>query len=375
LSGVVGPVATGPTADGRDRSSPRCWAPWGSRVRSSFGSCPEQMKGSESRMQGKETSEQATSVKSNAGIDVSKAWLDVHVLPGGQTRRVANSKEGIRQLKRWLSRFDLALAVLEATGKWHRPAHRSLHASGLPVAMVDPYRVRMFAKAQGILAKTDRLDARLLAQFAAIMDPVRRPPQPEAVETLAELVKARDSAVAEQTALENQRAAATSKFLTRHLTRRIARADKDIAAIEREIHRQVQADPALARRYTILTSIPGCGFVTAITLIARMTELGTCTVRQAAMLAGLAPIPDDSGERQGVRVIWGGRPALRRALYLAALSARRFNADMKTVYDRLLAKGKEPKPALIAVARKLVILANTLIAQDRTWQKKAPKHA
>jgi transposase len=326
-------------------------------------------------MQGKETPEQATDVKFNVGIDVSKAWLDVHVLPGGQTQRVANSKAGIGQLKRWLSRFDLALVVLEATGKWHRPAHRSLHASGLPVAMVDPYRVRMFAKAQGIFAKTDRLDARLLAQFAAIMDPVRRSPQPEAAETLAELVKARDSAVAEQTALENQRAAATSKFLTRHLTRRIARAGKDMAAIEREIHRQIQADPALARRYTVLTSIPGCGFVTAVTLIARMTELGTCTVGQAAMLAGLAPVPDDSGERQGVRVIWGGRPALRRALYLAALSAKRFNADMKIVYDRLRANGKEPKLAIIAVARKLVILANTLLAQDRTWQEKAPKQA
>ena len=184
-------------------------------------------------MQGKETPEQATSPKSNVGIDVSKAWLDVHVLPGGQTRRVANSREGIRQLKRWLGPFDLALVVLEATGKWHRPTHRSLHASGIPVAVVDPYRVRMFAKAQGVLAKTDRLDARLLAQFAAVMDPVRRPPRAETLETLGELVRARDSAVGEQTALKNQLASANDKFLTRHLTRRIARADKDIAALER----------------------------------------------------------------------------------------------------------------------------------------------
>lgn len=326
-------------------------------------------------MQGKETPEQATRAKSNVGIDVSKAWLDVHILPGGQTRRVANSREGIRQLKRWLGRFDLALIVLEATGKWHRLAHRSLHASGVPVAVVDPFRVRMFAKAQGIFAKTDRLDARVLAQFASVMDPVRRPPRAEALETLGELVRARDSAVGEQTALKNQLASANDKFLTRQLTRRIARADKDIAALKREIHRQIQADPVLARRYTILTSIPSCGFVTAVTLIANMTELGACTVRQVAMLAGLAPVADDSGERQGVRVIWGGRPALRRALYLAALSAKRFNADMKAVYDRLRANGKEPKLALIAIARKLVILANTLLAQDRPWQEKAPKHA
>jgi transposase len=326
-------------------------------------------------MQGKETPEQDTITKFNVGIDVSKAWLDIHVLPCGHARRFANTGQGIGQLKRWLRQFELALIVLEATGKWHRAAHRSLHASGLPVAIVDPYRVRMFAKARGILAKTDRLDARLLAQFAAVMDPVRRPPQPEALETLAELIRARESAVAEQTALKNQLAAAHSKFLTRHLARRVARAGTEIAVLEREILRQIQADPALARRYAILTSIPSCGFVTAATLIAAMAELGSCTIKQVALLAGLAPVADDSGERQGVRVIWGGRPAVRRALYLAALSAHRFNPDMKVVYDRLIAKGKEPKLAIIAIARKLVLLANTLIAQDRTWQPSPPKCA
>jgi transposase len=326
-------------------------------------------------MQGKETPEQDTSTKFSVGIDVSKAWLDVHVLPGGQARRFANDTEGIRQLKRWLRRFDLELIVLEATGKWHRAVHRSLHAAMLPVTVVDPYRVRMFAKAQGVLAKTDRLDARLLARFAAVMDPVPRPPRPEALETLAELIGARERAVAEQTALKNQLASANSRFLTRHLAGRIARAEKDITALEREILRQIQADPALARRYTILTSIPSCGFVTAATLIATMSELGSCTIKQAALLAGLAPIADDSGERQGVRVIWGGRPAVRRALYLAAVSATRFNADMKTVYDRLIAAGKAPKLAIIAVARKLVLLANALIAQDRIWRPQPPKCA
>jgi transposase len=326
-------------------------------------------------MQGKETPEQDTKAEFNAGIDVSKAWLDVHVLPSGEARRFANSSEGIRQLKRWLKPFALGLVVLEATGKWHRAVHRSLHASRLPVAVVDPYRVRMFAKAQGTLAKTDRLDARLLAQFAAVMNPVRRPPRPEAVEILGELISARERTVAEQTALKNQLAAANGAFLTRHMAGRVARAEKDIAALDREILRQIQADPALARRYAILTSIPSCGFVTAATLIATMTELGSCTTKQAALLAGLAPVADDSGERQGVRVIWGGRPRLRRALYLAAVSATRFNPDLKAVYDRLIAAGKQPKLALIAVARKLVLLANTLITQDRTWQPQPPKCA
>ena len=136
-------------------------------------------------MQGKDASEQETTVKCNAGIDVSKNYLDVHVLPGGQSVRVVNTDCGIRKLKRWLARFDLALVVVEATGKWHRHLQRSLHASGFAAAVVDPYRVRMFAKAQGIFAKTDRLDARVLALFAAVMTPTARPPASEALQNLA----------------------------------------------------------------------------------------------------------------------------------------------------------------------------------------------
>ena len=173
-------------------------------------------------MQGKEASEQETG-KSNAGIDVSKSWLDVHVVPAGATLRVANTRDGIRKLKRWLTRFDLALLVIEATGKWHRDVRRSLHAAAIPVAVVDPFRVRMFAKACGILAKTDRLDARVLAQFAAVMAPAVRAPMPQAMEELAELVTARASAVAEETALKNQLSAAISPFLKRQLGRRLER--------------------------------------------------------------------------------------------------------------------------------------------------------
>jgi len=326
-------------------------------------------------MQGKEASEQETKVKSSVGIDTSKCWLDVHVLPTNERLRVANSCAGIRQLKRWLSRFDIALVAIEATGKWHRHVHRSLVASAIPVAIVDPFRVRMFAKAQGILAKTDRLDARVLALFAAMMDPSVRAPAPQTMAELAELVVARASAVEAQTALKNQNDAAECKFLKRQLERRIVRAGKDIAALEGEILKRIKADNGLARRYAILTSIPSFGFAVAATLIACLAEIGSATVKQIAMLAGLAPIADQSGERNGVRVIWGGRPAVRRVLYLAALSATRFNADMKAFYQRLRDKGKPPKVALIAIARKLVILANTLLNEDRTWQLHAPKRA
>jgi transposase len=326
-------------------------------------------------MQGKEASEQETKVKSNVGIDVGKCWLDAHLLPADERLRVSNDRIGIGRLKRWLTAHDIALVVIEATGKWHRHLHRSLAASAIPVAIVDPYRARMFAKAQGVLAKTDQIDARLLAMFAAVMAPSVRAPAPQALAELAELVAARTSAVDARTALKNQRGSADGRFIKRHLDRCIARAAKDIAALEREMLKRIEADDALARRYAILTSIPGFGFVVAATLIACLTELGGASAKQIGMLAGLAPIADQSGQRDRARVIWGGRPAVRRILYLAALSASSFNADMKTFHHRLIAAGKPAKVALIAVARKLVILANTLVGQDRTWLINPPKAA
>jgi transposase len=326
-------------------------------------------------MQGKEASEQETSIKSNVGIDVSKCWLDAHVLPSAGILRVPNTPEGIRKLKRWVQRFEVALVVVEATGKWHRPLRRSLDASAIPVAVVDPFRVRMFAKAQGIFAKTDRLDARVLALFAALLTPPIRQAAPEALEDLNELVVARASAVEQTTALKNQLSAAEGAFLRRQLARRIERSAKDIAALDREILKRISADEGLARRYAILTSIPSFGPVVAASLVAGLAELGTCTAKQIGMLAGLAPIADQSGKREGVRVIWGGRAAVRRILYLAAVTAARANADMRAFYQRKIADGKPAKVAIIAIARKLVVLANTLISQDRTWQIHAPNHA
>jgi transposase len=326
-------------------------------------------------MQDKELSEQATKAACYAGIDVSKDWLDICVLPAGETRRMANSAAGIRALGQWLKARRPRAIVLEATGKWHRPAHRSLHAGGLPVAVADPYRVRQFAKASGIVAKTDRLDARVLARFAEVMAPPVRPPAPQAREDLAELVTAREAAVAEQTALKNQRVAAASAFLRAQLGRRINALDRHVAALERECLRCAQADDAMARRFEILVSIPAIGPITALTLIAELGELGACTSKQIGQLTGLAPIANESGQRQGVRVIRGGRPKLRRVLYLAAIAAARCNPDLAALYKRLRASAKPPKLALVAVARKLAILANTLISQGRNWTPKPPKHA
>ena len=326
-------------------------------------------------MQGQEALKQETKVKSSVGIDVCKSWLDAHVVPAGASLRVPNTALGIRKLKRWLGQFDVALVVVEATGKWHRVVRRSLHASGIVVSVVDPLRVRLFAKAQGILAKTDRLDARVLALFAALMAPPVRPPAPTAMEELGELVAARESAVAEETMLKNQLAAAETAFLRRQLTRRIKRIGKDIEALEGEIRKRIQADEGLARRYAILVSIPGFGPVVATTLIACLAELGACTAKQIGSLAGLAPIANDSGEHKGIRVIAGGRSGVRNVLYLAALTASRYNADLRAFYERHIAAKKPPKVILTAIARKLAVLANTLVAQDRLWLPQPPQPA
>ena len=325
-------------------------------------------------MQGKEPLEQAANTKCTVGIDTSKAWLDGHVLPDERYLRVPNTAEGIRKLKRWIAGFDPALVVIEATGKWHRQVQRSLYASNIPITVADPYRVRMFAKARGILAKTDRIDARVLALFGLMMSPQLRAPAPEAMDELKEIVVARESAVAEQTSLKNQLAAGTCTFIKRHLQRRIARLRKDIEALEREILKRIRVDEGLAGRYAILTSIPSFGFVVAATLLVCLPELGDCNAKEVAMLTGLAPIANDSGERKGVRIVRGGRPALRRILYLAAVSATRSNPDGKAFYRRLTTAGKPAKVALIALARKLVILANALITENRVWQSEAPKH-
>ncbi len=326
-------------------------------------------------MQGKEVPERKTETDCNVGIDVCKSWSDVHVLPAGESLRVANTRQGIASLKRWLRRFEVALVAVEATGKWHRALHRSLHAAGLRVAVVDPFRVRMFARAQGIVAKTDRLDARVLAVFAAVMDPPTRPPAAWEVEALQELVRGRTSAVAERTSLRNQRAAAQTTFLRRQLDHRIRRLMKDVTGLDAEIKCRIAAEPGLARRYRIVISIPGIGPINAAMLVACLPELGAASAKQIALLVGLAPIPDDSSDRRGHRRIKGGRQMVRNGLYLSTLTAARCNAPLRVFYKRKIDEGKAAKLALVAVARKLIVLANSLIADDRTWTPEPPIHA
>jgi transposase len=294
-------------------------------------------------------------------------------VPARATRlRVNNDRCGRRHLNRALAKLGVTRVVMEATGKYHRAAQRSLHEAGFAVALVDPLRARLFAKACGYLAKTDRIDARLLALMGEALQPTASAPAPEALLELQELVNARTAATAERTALTNRRAAAQTAFLRAELGRRLSAVKSHIERLDAEIDKRIRAEPELARRYVILTSIPGVGAVTAAVLIANFAELGGCSSKQAAMLAGVAPVACESGERIGYRAIKGGRISVRNAIYMAALSAANHNDGLATFARRLRQAGKPAKVVLVAVMRKLIVLANTLITQNRLWSPMAP---
>jgi transposase len=323
-------------------------------------------------MQGKVLPEPNTMPAVYAGIDVCKEWLDADVPAHSTKFRVNNDRFGRRRLNRELAKLAVTQIVMEATGKYHRAAQRSLHAAGFAVAVVDPLRARLFAKACGYLAKTDRIDARLLALMGEALEPTALAPVSKALLELQELVNARTAATAERTALTNRRAAAQAAFLRAELGRRLIAVKRHLERLDAEIEKRIQAQPELARRYTILMSIPGVGAVTAAVLITNFAELGACSSKQAAMLAGVAPVACESGERVGYRAIKGGRMSVRNALYMAALSAASHNAGLAAFAKRLRQAGKPAKVALVAVMRKLIVLANTLINQNRLWSPIAP---
>jgi len=323
-------------------------------------------------MQGQKSPERSAEPGVYVGVDVCKDWLDVYLHPIGQKFRAANTPEGLKALKRRIADLPVELIVMEATGKFHRQAHRTLHAAGLAVAVVNPLRARLFAEAVGQLAKTDRLDARVLALMGQTLEPSALAPAPEALEALQELARARASAKAEQTALSNRRGASRTAFLKAELGRRLKVLAAHIERLDAEIERRVGADAALKRRYDIVLTIPGVGPVAAVALVIGLPELGACSGKAAALLAGLAPLACDSGEKAGERHIRGGRAFVRTGLYLAALAAARCNPQLSDDYKRLRDAGKKAKVAIAAIMRKLVVLANVLIKEDRPWR---PIHA
>lgn len=300
------------------------------------------------------------------GIDVSKDTLDVHRLPDGQSRRFDNDAKGHAALIRWIGTGSDRI-VFEPTGAYHRKLERHLDEAGLAIVKVNPRHARRFAEATGYLAKTDRLDAALLARMGALLGLGPRPVRSQALAELKELNVARDALVKDRTATKNRAKTLALSLLKRQNAQRLKQVERQIAAVEATIISRIEAEPDLAARFAILVSIPGISATTAATLLIEMPELGALDSKQAASLAGLAPIARQSGQWRGRAFIRGGRANVRQVLYMPALVATRFNPDMKACYDRLIARGKPAKLAITAVMRKLLVLANALLRANRQW--------
>lgn len=313
-----------------------------------------------------------TGTSSYTGIDVSKSRLDVDIEPGGDRFSVVNSKQGIRQLLRKLARIGPKLIVFEATGKYHRHLHRALAQADLACAMINPRQARYFAGALGQLAKSDTIDARMLALYAMYLKPAANAPVSQVVEELKELVAARHAAKAEHTALSNRIGETVNPRVLQLLRQRLSKIKREITCVELWIGELIKTDEGLARRYDIIMSMPGMGTVNAMNCLAEMSELGQCTDKQIAALAGLAPFVRQSGKWAGKRRIKGGRKTVRNGLYMAALSAIQTDPASKAFYNRLLNNGKLPKVAITAVMRKMITLANKLIRENRKWTPIAP---
>jgi transposase len=301
------------------------------------------------------------------GIDVSKAHLDVAIRPAGDTFRIANDPAGLAALVERLTPLAPTLVVVEATGGYELPAVAALQAAGIPVAAINPRQARDFAKGTGRLAKTDRIDAQALAHFAEAVRPEPRPAAP--AERLAlDALLTRRRQLLEMRVMEGHRLATGRDAVVRAgIERHIAWLDAEAAEAERQLSEAVQASPAWRERDELLRSIPGIGPVTSRTLLAALPELGTSDGGRLAALAGLAPLARDSGTRRGPRTIRGGRPEVRRVLYLAALSAARHAGPLKDFADRLRGRGKRAKVVLIAVARKLLTIANAVVRSGQRW--------
>jgi len=305
--------------------------------------------------------------ETNIGIDISKDHLDVHRLPGDERRRFDNSKAGHKALIRWIGDTP-ARVVYEPTGYYHRALARALAAAGMPIAKVNPRQARRFAEATGNLAKTDALDAAMLTRMGAVLSLEARPVPSGIINDLRDLRTARNALIKDQVAAQTRAKAITLPLLKRQSAARLKQIEAQREAVDAEINALIQGDPDLAQRFAILCSIPGIAEVSAAMLLIEMPELGSLDEKQVAALAGLAPIARQSGNWKGKSFIRGGRQQVRQGLYMPALVAIRFNADLKAKYEQLIKAGKAPKKAITAVMRKLIILANALLKKGRQWQ-------
>ena len=300
------------------------------------------------------------------GIDVAKAVLDVAVRSSGETWQVANDDAGISELVGGLRGLGPVLVVCEATGGFERPLVAALAAARIPIVVANPRQVRDFARSTGQLAKTDRLDAGILALFAERVQPEPRP-LPDAAAQLLDALLTRRRQLLEMIVAEKNRLGFAPRPLHKSIRQHIRWLERQLDDVTRTLAAQIEASPVWRAKDDLLRSVPGIGPIVSTTLVGELPELGTLTHKQIATLAGLAPLARDSGTLRGKRMVWGGRAPVRTALYMAALCGRRWNPQLRPFYERLIAAGKPKKVALIACARKLLTIVNAMVRDHQPW--------
>lgn len=303
------------------------------------------------------------------GIDISKKVMDVAVRPTGEFFRLDNKKSGISGLVKRLLKLKPALVLLEATGGLELPVAIGLVEAGLPATIINPRQVRDFAKATGKLAKTDSLDAKMLAQFAEAVRPEIRPLKDSQTQELSDLVTRRNQLV-EMLVSEKNRLSCAVKTSAKSLQDHIKWLEKRVKEIDSQIGRMMKDNAQWKKKNSILRSAPGVGPLLSAALLGYLPELGTIDRKEIAVLAGLAPFNRDSGGKRGKRSIWGGRRRVRKILYMATLTATRCNPVIKDFYQRLTKAGKGHKVAITACMRKLLVILNTMVKNEIKWKNR-----
>jgi transposase len=304
------------------------------------------------------------------GIDVSKDRLDVAVRPSGEVLAVARTAAGLEELCRRLTALRAEIVALEATGGFETVVTAALAAAGLPVAVVNPAQIRAFAKALGQRAKTDPIDAGVIAHFAEATGLKPRPLPDAATRLLADLVTRRRQII-DMIGAERQRQARAPGRLQKSIARLLKALERELASVDDDLDDAVRGSPVWREKEDLLSSVPGVGPAISRTLIAELPELGTLDRKQIAALAGLAPFTRRSGRWRGKSMIGGGRTGVRTALFMGALVAKKYNPVLKAFFDRLVAAGKEKMVALIAVARKLLTILNAILRDRQPWRQEA----
>jgi transposase len=313
-------------------------------------------------------SEAATHQEIHIGIDVSKRTLDVCILPGAETFVVENNQKGMGELLARIGSLDAKLVVMEATGRYERLCASSVAAEGVPVAVINPRQARDFAKAMGRLAKTDKIDAFVLARFAEAMRPDPTPIPDEEAQHLQGILARRRQLIEMATSEKNRLQMACGKALKKRIKAHVEWLEAEISRTDEDLDRAIEDNAAFKADETLLRSVPGVGRVLARTLLAELPELGKLESKRLCALVGVAPFNRDSGQRSGKREAWGGRAPVRATLYMGTLVATRFNPTIKEFYERLVASGKPKKVALVACMRKLLTILNALMRDRAVWR-------